>query len=329
MGIFPVSRGFVVRSPRDGTWPLLNPSAEQPRIGEAEQASSRTVTPPRAESPMPSRVLVSAIRKLLEPLVQLLLSQQITFPFLTGLLKEVYVEAADRDFALEGRRQTTSRVSLLTGIHRKDVKRLREAGHARDSQPRGVSLGALLVSTWTASTAFLDSDGSPLALPRQSNGGGDPSFESLVESVSKDIHPRAVLDEWVRLGVVEIDPQERVRLVVGAFVPDHGFAEKAFYFGENLHDHMASAVHNLTNAKPAELERRVHYTDLSPESVRELAELSESLGMQALQSVNRRARELKERDQAAASDASRSNQRMSFGVYFHREEIQAEGDDDA
>ena len=141
-------------------------------------------------------------------------------------------------------------------------------------------------------------------------------------SVSKDIRARAVLDEWLRLGVARVDEQDRVVLVVEAFVPESGFDEKSYFLGRNVHDHLAAAVHNLSGEGPPLLERSVYYAKLSPESVDELAALGERVGMEALQAVNRRALELQERDASRAD----SNERMNLGVYFFRDGADVKGD---
>ncbi|MDP1635270.1 MAG: DUF6502 family protein, partial [Gallionellaceae bacterium] len=73
----------------------------------------------------PSAPLISAVRHLLRPLVKLLLTHSITFPFLSDLLKSIYVEVATEEFRLQDKPQTDSRISLLSGVHRKDVKNLR------------------------------------------------------------------------------------------------------------------------------------------------------------------------------------------------------------
>ena len=65
------------------------------------------------------------MRRLLRPLVRLLIERSIPLPFVTELLRGLYVEVAVKEFPVEGKRQTDSRVNLLTGVHRKDVKRLR------------------------------------------------------------------------------------------------------------------------------------------------------------------------------------------------------------
>ncbi len=112
----------------------------------------------------------------------------------------------------------------------------------------------------------------------------------------------------------------------GAFVPEKGFDEKAHYFGRSLHDHVAAAARNLAGDAPPLLERTVYYDELSAASVAELTDLSRRLGEDALQTVNRRALELQQRDADAAPGES-ADRRMSFGVYFY-EEADAAGRND-
>jgi hypothetical protein len=272
----------------------------------------------------PPPTLMRALRRLLRPLVRLLLDYQITFPAFANLLKSVYVEEATRSFAIPDRPQTVSRLTLLTGIHRKDIKRLQDEAPEADVTPANVSLGAQLVLIWTADPQYQTSDGKPIALPRLARNGHHPSFESLVESVSKDIRPRAILDEWRRLGIVIIDPEDRVQLVADAFVPEHGFDEKAYYFGRNLHDHLAATAQNLKGQGKPLLERSVYYGRLRSESVEVLQALSTEVAMEALQRVNREARALQKAD-AARPEASH---RMTFGVYFYHEAHDSPTDDD-
>ena len=73
----------------------------------------------------PSPALVRALRKLLRPLVRLMLAHGITYPYLSDLLKGLFVEVAEQDFRLDAKAPTDSRVSLVSGVHRKDVARLR------------------------------------------------------------------------------------------------------------------------------------------------------------------------------------------------------------
>ena len=270
----------------------------------------------------PPPVLVRALRRLLGPLVRLLLEYQITFPVFANLLKSVYVEEATRAFAIPGRPQTISRLTLLTGIHRKDVKRLRDEPPELDSVPASVSLGSQIVLRWTTDPEYQNGEGEPMALPRLARDQALSSFESLVESVSKDIRPRAVLDEWRRLGIATVDANDLVHLVANAFVPEHGFDEKAYYLGRNLHDHLAATAHNLSEHDKPMLERSVYYGHLRSESVSTLQELSSRLGMEALQHINREARALQRVDGLE----SNADQRMRFGVYFYHETVEPDAE---
>lgn len=263
----------------------------------------------------PPASLFSALRRILTPIVRILLARGISFPMLAQILKSVYVDVAEREFSITGQPQTDSRISLLTGIHRKDVKRLRGEAKNAFSAPATVSLGAHLVALWTSRKPYVDNRGHPLPLPRLASEGGAQSFEGLVESASKDIRSKVVLEEWLRLGVISIDESDRVRLHTDAFIPGKGFDEKAYFFGQNCHDHLASAVSNLLGERSPLLDRSVFHDGLTKTSVAELARLSEKLGMAAIHAVNRKALELKEKDEAHA-DASH---RMNFGIYFYEE----------
>lgn len=271
-------------------------------------ASTDPSTPVLAASPS----LVQALRRLLRPLVRLLLAKQITYPYLTGLLKALYVDVAANDLPLAGKRQTDSRLSLLTGVHRKDVHRLLSAPADADHVPANVSLGARLIARWNTEADYLDAEARPLALPRLQRPDGSASFERLVSEESKDIRPRAVLDEWLRLGVVEIDAEDRVVLCRGAFVPRQGVDEQLYYLGRNVRDHLETAVSNVLGEAPPLLERSVFSDRLSAAAAAELAALAEEMGMDMLRALHRRARELK-----AASTGEVSTYRMTLGVYFY------------
>jgi len=95
-------------------------------------------------------------------------------------------------------------------------------------------------------------------------------------------------------------------------VPARGFDEKAFYFGHNLHDHLAAAAHNLLSEGPPFLERSVHYDAIGPESEAELAALAEKAGMAVVQKMSRKAIACEARD----SDDPAPKRRFTFGIYF-------------
>jgi len=268
-----------------------------------------------------SPVLITALRRILRPFIKLMLAKGITYPFLAEMLKDLFVKVAENDFKIGGKPFSDSHLSLLTGIHRKDIKRLRhDCRTATETIPQAVSLGVRLVNLWTTDPRYLDENNQPKRLPRFFKEGGDISFEGLVAGVSCDIRSRVVLDEWLRLGIAHFDEENRVCLNTAAFVPAHGFDEKVFYFGHNVHDHAAAATSNLLGLNQPFLERSVYYDGLSADSIKLLAEKSEQLGMESLLAVNKIAMEL-EKDDAQKNEP---RQRMTFGIYYYSEAMEPE-----
>ncbi len=272
----------------------------------------------RVETPLAPRAsVVAALRRVLRPLVRMLVSQGITYPFLTDMLKSIFVDTAASEFTLGGKSPTDSRLTLLTGVHRKDIRRLLREPAPEPETPAGLTLGTQIIARWLGDRAYSDDTGAPLALPRTPSQGGDQSFAALVESVSKNVRPRSVLDELLRLGVVETDANDYVHLVTSGFVPVKEFDAKAFYFGEAMHDHLAAGVHNLGDAGRPFLERSVYYDELSPEAVEALRARSEKLSMDVLKEINKRGMALEREDPPAPGE----RMRMRLGVYFYAEPV--------
>jgi hypothetical protein len=255
--------------------------------------------------------LVAALRLVLRPLIRLLLAHGIRFQTFCDLAKSTYIKVAEEEFRLDSKEQTDSRISLLTGVHRRDVKRLRGESPDQINLPLQASLSAQLLAIWSGQNEYLDTQGNPLPLPRLVSKGGALSFEGLVRSVSKDFRARVVLDEWLRQGIATLDKQDNVHLAIDTFVSPQGIEEKAFYFGQNIHDHLAATVHNLTGSAPPFLERCVYYENLSAESIKEYERVAKAAGMRALHTVNRLAIELQKRDAGHANAIFRTN----FGIY--------------
>lgn len=281
---------------------------------------------PHNTTGQPPAVLVTAIRKLLRPLVRLMLSHQITYPYLVSILKSIYVEVADEDFKVAGKRQSDSRINLLTGVHRKDVKRLRSEPGQSVNTPKTISIGAQLIAYWTGSEQFTDAGGQPLPLPLRGANRPDPSrptFDDLVELVCRqDIRPRVILDEWENMGIAHLDEQGVV-LNTGAFTPDKSFDDKAFFFGKNIHDHLSASTLNLLGHKPSYFDRSVYYDNLTLESVQHLSKLANDVGMNALTVVNKTALALQKQD----SKSTDRSYRINFGV-FNYNALHQSGTDD-
>jgi len=242
------------------------------------------------ESQTQTSAVLRAVRHILRPLVKLMLAQGITFPAIAELLKQVLVETAQKDFPVPGKATNDSRISVLTGVHRKDVKRLRQQQGPEENVPKSVSLGSQVVNVWLSETRWLEADGSPRVLHKSGGEGGKPGFEELAECVSKDVRPRAILDELVRVGAVTLLQDKRVQLNAAAFIPNEGVEEKLYYLERTAYAHLMASVHNVQGGKPPFFDRIVHYDNLPPEALSGLRELVDIESMRMLRSVNDLAR---------------------------------------
>ncbi|MBT4740185.1 MAG: hypothetical protein HN793_04310 [Rhodospirillaceae bacterium] len=271
-------------------------------------SSPQNVTPGE-----PSKAFVRAVTRLMRPLIRALIGQGMTFPYLSNLLKAVYVDVARTDFPVDESEPSVSRLSVLTGLQRKDVNRILYSPPPDRTPPQSVSLSARLVGIWTGDPRFIDGEGAPKALPRTAEDPDVASFDSLMRAVSTDVRAKVILDEWVRLAVVSIDDAGMVTLNQGAFVPSRGFDEKAYYLGRNVADHMATSVHNLLGDGEPLFERAVYYDRLTPKSIELLRERARDVGMQALLELNKDALALADKDEGDAE----ATERMSLGLYYY------------
>lgn len=264
--------------------------------------------------------LRAPLARLLRPLVRLLIRNGITFPVLVELLRELYVNVAEYDFELPGKEQTSSRVSLVTGVHRKEVRRLRGAGAPVGAVPAALSRTSRILARWLAVPGYVDLQGRPVPLPRM---GAAPSFEALVASVTKDVRPRAVLDEWRDRGIVTVEG-DTVILAESALLPRRGDAHQLYFLGRNLHDHIAAAAANVEEAAPRFFERAVHYDGLSLDLAVKLEQRSRALATEALQAANREANAACEReDEEREAGTEAPTWRWNFGIYIYAEDTAA------
>lgn len=265
--------------------------------------------------PPQGNLLLKALTRLLRPLVRLAIGSGVTFPVLSSLLRALYVEVAAGELLPEPR--TDSRISLLTGVHRKEIRRLR--GHATDPDevPMAVTLGSQIIARWVGAPGYVDAAGQPVPLPRNARPGLI-SFEALVEAITTDLRARAVLDEWLSQGIVALDGAGQVVLNSSAFIPRPGREEQMFYFARNLHDHLAAATANLlaTGAAPFP-DLSVHYDGLGPEAASRLEAQAREGAKRLLLDINRIALALVDEQDRAAPAHGQPRRRVNLGVYLY------------
>ena len=248
---------------------------------------------------------------LLSPIVLWLLRNGVSYPSLAELLKPLFVETAKGELERAGTKPTQSALSLLSGVHRKDVRDLADTPRA-DRAPARPTLAAQVFTRWLHDGRYLGKTGKPRALPRTGPGR---TFETLCRELSNDVHPRAVLDELLRLGLVALE-EDRVVAVAGSFVPSPRLDEMTVLFSSNAADHIAAAVSNLTTNAQRFLEQSIYADGLTQESVDLLHAAARQAWAVAFESVLGRARESVDRDKKSQGEL-----RVRFGSYFFSEPV--------
>lgn len=229
---------------------------------------------------------LTACRRLLAPVARLLLRSGITWKDFADLSKAVFVDIATRDFGLNGRPTNMSRVSVMTGINRHEVSRLREELDSLALPvPTYMNAAQRLLSGWHQDPEFLDDHGAPLALPIH---GPSPSFDALCKRYGGDMPPTALLRELRIVDVVEESPAGTVRALGRSYVQSRLDPEKVLRAGSVLEDLGNTVVFDLTAPPDQRLrfERRAENDSVDPDHLPAFQAFLEQKGMEFLEQVD-------------------------------------------
>ncbi len=252
---------------------------------------------------------------LMAPVIRWLLRNGVSYGAFADQLKAVFVDAARSELSRAGAKPTFSALSMLSGVHRKDVRTLETEPRDTDAAStaaRSIPLASQVYTRWLTTRRYRKRNGEPKPLPR--NGSG-VTFESLAREISQDVHPRTVLDELMRLGLVQLENGVAVP-VSASFVPSRHLDELTSLFAANAADHMAAAVQNLSGTGAPLLEHSLFADGLGVESVAHLQKLARSLWHDVFDTMVATATERVDLDAAIEPEAQN---RVRFGVYFYSE----------
>ena len=256
------------------------------------------------QPPTPTEALHAALRQVLLPLARLALARGFTHAALDEGLKQALVEAADAQQAALPPHRRVSRIATTTGIHRREVTRL--VGLLRDDEasraPPQRSLASELFAHWRTDRHYCDRRGSPAELPRQ---GPSPSFESLARQITRDVHPRSLLEELLRLGLAAHDSRrDTVRLLREAFVPQGDEARLLRALGHNVGSHFDAAVDNLLEGDRSHFEQALFAHGLGEQSLAEFRTLVRDQWQSLLDAMVPALEAMVERDATAAASTA-------------------------
>jgi Family of unknown function (DUF6502) len=215
------------------------------------------------------QAVLDALNSVFAPLAQLCIAKGIRIQAVQDQLRGAFVQAARDAQPAPSSTRLTSRISATTGLTRREVARLeRQPERTVEHRPSPITG---LFTHWLSDPALRDADNKPLQLPRQ---GPAPSFESLAQATTRDLHPRTLLDELCRLQLAAHDEAtDTVRLLRDAFVPQGDWDRMLAFLGDNVGDHFRAAVANVLQDGKQQMEQAIFADELSEESVARAREL--------------------------------------------------------
>ena len=224
-------------------------------------------------NPPANAALQAALARLLAPLARLVVARGLPFAVVDEMLRSAVVNEAHAAHPGLPEHRRASRVSASTGLNRREVNRLLAARAEASGAPAAPtrSPAAAVFAHWRAVEAYRTPEGAPRVLPRI---GPAPSFETLAQEVTRDVHPRTLLEELLRLDLAAHDMgHDTVALTREAFVPRGDTQRMTQWMGANVGDHLDAAVANLLGSDPAHFEQAIAAGNLSAESVAEVRPL--------------------------------------------------------
>lgn len=259
--------------------------------------------------------VLSACRYLVKPLVMLLLRYGIGYREFSDVCKSAFVEVASAEYGLRGRPANLSRVAVLTGLSRKEVRKLRTKVRSSDGlvEAHGLNPGSMVLRGWYSDPQFLSASGTPIPLSLK---GRAPNLSSLVKRYAGDLPVGAVIGEMKRVGVVEETESGRVRPVGSQFMPPNVDGQLFASGATSIHNLISTIRHNVSAAPGGSkyFERYAWSNYLPERAASKFQELVAEKGSDFLEYVDRW---LKKHETVGASvGRSKQKSEVGVGVYF-------------
>jgi hypothetical protein len=264
--------------------------------------------------------LVKAVIRMLHPLVRILLTHEVAHSEFAEMAKRAYVDVAYKYFSIPKRKQTFSRVSVLTGLSRKEVVRLTNISKDEPPLTKGpLNRAVRVISGWLRDPDFLDKNSEPKTLSLR---GDASSFEELVDRYSGDITSRAILDELIRVGAVEKLEGNKVKLRHHGYIPDESLTEKIDVLSTHVHDLLTTGVYNLSQEKEhRRFQRQVTYHDMPQSVIDEFQKYSHDKCLALLLDFNRW---LAQKKKTVQVEQDEPTGRVGVGIYYFNNDKEGE-----
>lgn len=252
----------------------------------------------------------NACRALLTPIALTLMRCGMTWKEFSDLSKSVFVAVASDRFGIRGRQTNVSRVSILTGISRKEVKRQRELlCGGEQSRSTKTTDATRLLSGWHQDPEYLMPEGEPLPLPAT---GPAPSLQTLFACYGGDTPEQTLIKELLGAESIAIDGNGNYVARRRYHMPAEMDVGQLWFFGSNLHDHAETLSNNLAGgASEKRLEGFAVDDRIHPSAVKEFHEFLDQRGQQFLEEID----DWLDQHRVSAADSTTKPVRLGLGIY--------------
>jgi hypothetical protein len=260
------------------------------------------------ESATDKEAFLAALETVLEPVVRLMLKGGVTWKEFSELSKTKFIEVATAEFGIRGRPTNASRVAILTGLDRREVRRQRRA--AAEPAAKGyVSKASQVLAAWYHDPDFLDANHSPLPLPLEGEGA---SVTELVRRIAPALPVTAMIKELRNAGALEELDDGRLRPLKRTYVPQPLAAERLRLWSSVLTD-VSNTIERNFDAKGAttRFERRAVNLRVHRRAVPEFRALLEKEGQALLERFD----DWLTNNEVKASDEDDDAIRLGLGIY--------------
>ena len=256
---------------------------------------------------------LSALRVILRPIVRVLLRAGVNWKEFAEVGKATFVQVASEDFGIRGRPTNVSRVAILTGFTRREVRRLRDLLEHEDSAGFGrMNYATRVLTGWFTDRDYSDDAGKPRPLDAT---GSNPSFESLCAKYCGDVAATTMLKELKHVGAV-VEENGKLTAKTRYYMPVLMDPEQIVRSGSVFEDLGNTVAYNLHRrpGDPSRFERRATNTQIPVASVPAFRDYVEQEGQAFLEKVDAW---LTEHEQQQAGDEH--SVRLGLGAYWIEE----------
>jgi len=260
-------------------------------------------------------VLGRTVKLIVKPLIRVLIKNEMTAGDFTELAREAYVEVAQEHFSIPGKTLTAARISVLTGLSRKEVMRLNKKTEDSSLQKQpSLNRAQRVINGWLSDQEFVTTKNNPRVLPMF---GKSQSFSALVGKYSGDVTAGAIRDELLRIGAVEVDSRNRIRLISIGFVPSKNEIAKIKLMGTGVSDMLNTTVHNIEYGHDdPKFQRQLCHEFVSKEVLEEFRQTSQEMSSDYLQNLNQLLGKLIGKNKKRKSKTDDGYHRIGFGIYY-------------